>query len=140
MELRRFGSRKMVLVALVSVGAAGCGGSERMRPASGRTEAAEGIVSAERGENDDTLVHVRLKYLAPPYRLAADASTYLVWVEAPESPIQNAGVLTVDEDLAGALDFVTPHRTFRLTVTPESSPARTTPQNRPVFNATVDAR
>ena len=116
----------------------GCAKNERMMAASAETPAAEGTVSTERGDNDNTIVHVRVKHLAPPFRLDPAATTYVVWLKPAEGPVQGVGALKVDDDLVGRLDFVTPHRTFRLTVTPESKATITAPSNRPVFTSSID--
>jgi hypothetical protein len=119
---------------------AGCAENPQMMAASGRTPAAEGTVSTEKGDNGNTVAHVRVKHLAPPARLASDATTYVVWVKAGHDPIQNMGALTVDADLTGEIEFTTPHQIFRVTITPESTPTTTQPMNRPVFSTNVDSR
>jgi hypothetical protein len=118
----------------------GCAKNERMMAASAEIPAAEGTVATERGDNDNTVVHIRVKHLAPPFRLDPEATTYVVWLKAAEAPIQSVGALKVDDDLVGRLDFVTPHRIFRLTVTPEAEATITAPSNRPVFTTSIDAR
>jgi len=131
----------LVLLALMPLSAvAGCGQREQLMAASGRTPAAEGTVSAEKGDNGNTVARVRVKHLAPPSRLASDATTYVVWLKAGHDPIRNMGALTIDEDLTGEVEFMTPHEIFRVTVTPESTPTITAPIHAPVFSTNVDSR
>jgi hypothetical protein len=51
---------------------------------------------------------------------------------------QNVGALTLDDDLEGVLETVTPHSRFLLSVTPEASGQVDQPRNPPVFTAQVD--
>lgn len=139
MTLVRF-RRNLLLFALAPLPAAGCAHEERLVAASGRRVAAEGTVMTRQGDEYSMVVHVSVKHLAPPYNLASDAKAYVVWMQARDAPIENAGVLVLDETSVGELDFVTPHKVFRVSVTPESSPTCARPQNRPIFTASVDAR
>jgi hypothetical protein len=129
-----------VFVVASLTAAAGCGKQEQMMAASGETPAAEGTVAFEEGENDNTVVEVRVKHLAPPRRLAPDATTYVVWVQAEGVSIQAVGALKLDDDLVGRLNFVTPQRVFRVVVTPEASATVPAPAHRAVFTADIDAR
>lgn len=108
--------------------------------ASGETPAAVGIVSIEAGEDDRTVVRLRVKHLAPPSRLVPPAAVYVVWVHAQGAGIENAGTLKVDENREGTLDFVTAHRVFRVVVTPETQRTVPVPSHSAVFSADVDAR
>jgi hypothetical protein len=111
-----------------------------MMVASGETPAADGTVSTEKDDNDNTIVEVRVEHLAPPSRLASGATTYVVWVEAEGVGVHGVGALKVDRDLTGKLDFVTTHRVFRVVVTPEARATVAAPSHRAVFTADVDAR
>lgn len=118
----------------------GCAENEQMMAASLETPAAQGMVSTSPGENDNLVVRVTVKHLAPPYRLVSGATTYVVWVDAPGLDPQNVGALKVDDDLEGRLEFVTPHRVFRVIVTPEAQATTGTPSQRAVFTADVNER
>jgi len=132
--------RRCLALFLVTFGAigAGCAGNEQMMAASGETPAAQGSVATETGDNGNTVVHVRVKHLAPPERIAPGATTYVVWVQAIGNSVQSVGALNVDDDLAGKLDFVTPHRVFRVVITPETQATVASPSHRAVFTADVD--
>ena len=115
------------------------GGStnETMRPAAGNI-AGEGTVEAKRGDNGNTEIEVRVKHLAAPAKVAADSSVYVVWIRpGADGRIQNVGALEVDAELVGRLKTTTPHRAFRLTVTPEPSARMAEPTHAPVFTSDV---
>ena len=115
----------------------GCSKNEQMMVASGETPAAEGKVTTEEGDNENTAVRVEVKHLAPASRVAPDATTYVVWVHPLGQSIQNVGALKLSDELVGRLEFVTSHRTFRVTVTPEAQATLATPSHRAVFTADV---
>jgi hypothetical protein len=118
----------------------GCANHEQMMAASGETPAAEGKVSTGKGDNDNTAVRVEVKHLAPPSRVAPGAMIYVVWVQPLGQSIQNVGALKLNDDLVGRLDFVTPHKTFRVVVTPETQATLETPSHHAVFTADVNER
>lgn len=129
----------LALIAFAALATAtACGGNERMMAASGEVPAAQGKVSTEIGENGNRRVHVEVKHLAPPNRVVPAATTYVVWIQVPGVTTQNVGALKVDDDLAGSLEFVTAHKTFRVVITPEADATLATPSNRAVFTAKVD--
>lgn len=127
-----------IIIASVSVlGGCARSTSEPMRPASGNI-AGEGTVDARVSDNGNTAIHVRVKHLAPPGRVAADSSVYVVWIRAGNGQLQNVGALEVDDELVGELKTTTPHRTFALTVTPEPSARMAAPTHNPVFTSEVN--
>ena len=99
----------------------------------------EGTVRVSEGDNGNTKVSVRVKHLAPPSKVAADATVYVVWIQPGEGERQNAGALTLNKDLEGSLDTLTPHRRFKLTVTPEPSGQVANPTHEPVFTYNVES-
>lgn len=101
--------------------------------------AAEGRVQTRRTSNQNTDVDVSVEFLAPPNRVAPDATTYVVWAQAlgDGSKPQNVGAMRVGADRTGSLKTKTPHQSFDLMVTPEASPTAAEPTNEPVLKATV---
>jgi hypothetical protein len=97
----------------------------------------EGTVRTKAEDNGNTNVEVRVKHLSSPSKVAADASVYVVWIQARNAEIQNVGALQVDEDLVGKLNTTTPHRAFTLTVTPEPSARMAAPTHDAVFTSEV---
>jgi hypothetical protein len=100
--------------------------------------ASEGTVEATAGDNGNTNVAIRVKHLAPPSKVAAEATVYVVWIQPRNAAKQSVGALRVNDDLEGSLDTVTPHRRFLVMVTPEASGQVAQPTNEPVFTSDVD--
>jgi hypothetical protein len=124
--------------AVAAVGVqAGCTKPQPMH-SSAEVPASQGTVRATGGDHGNTSLAIRVKHLAPPWKVTADATVYVVWVQPPDAAQQNVGALTLDANLEGRLDTVTPHRRFLLTVTPESSGQATKPTHEPVFTANVE--
>lgn len=100
--------------------------------------ASEGTVRATKGDNGNTNLAVRVKHLAPAYKVQPDATVYVVWLQQPDQPKQNIGGLVLDKNLEGSLDTVTPFRRFTVMVTPEASGTVEQPTHDSVFTAQVD--
>jgi hypothetical protein len=81
---------------------------------------------------------VRVAHLAPPSKLYAEASVYVVWIQPLDGELQNVGALLLNGDLAGRLETLTPHRRFKLLVTPEPGGRGAMPTHGPVFSADVE--
>ena len=101
--------------------------------------ASEGTVKISAGDNGNSKVSVRVKHLATPSRMAADSTVYVVWIQPREGDRQNVGALTLNKDLEGSLDTLTPHRRFKLSVTPEPSGQAASPSHEPVFTYEVES-
>jgi len=100
--------------------------------------ASEGTVKASGGENGNTNLAIHVKHLAPPSKVAPDATVYVVWLLPRNAEIQNIGALTLNDNLEGSLVTVTPHRRFRVTVTPEAGGRGAQPTHEPVFTSEVE--
>jgi FlaG/FlaF family flagellin (archaellin) len=100
--------------------------------------ASEGTVKATIGNNGNTNLAIRVKHLAPAARLQADATVYIVWLQQAGQSPQNLGALTLNKDLEGSLDTVTPFRKFTVTVTPEPGRQMEQPTHPPVFTSEVN--
>lgn len=146
---RAMGRVRMTAAALAIAGLAGTspgcgifggGKSEQTMKSSSKNPAAEGTVTATLGDNGNTVLSVRVKHLAPPSKMVSDATVYVVWIQPGDADIQNVGAMTLDDDLEGRLDTVTPHKRFKLTVTPEPGPRGSQPTNEPVFSSDVERR
>ncbi|HVH46129.1 MAG TPA: hypothetical protein VM925_27455 [Labilithrix sp.] len=139
-------TRRSYFVAALAFGvlASGCGvfggggGAKQTMTTSAESPAGEGTVQATKGESDNTKLEVRVKHLPAPSKLADDASVYVVWIQPPKGDVQNVGALAVDKDLVGKLETTTPHKSFKLTVTPEPSARMAAPTHKPVFTSMVN--
>lgn len=102
--------------------------------------AGQGTVDAELAEDGNTSVAVKVVHLGQPSSVESDATIYVVWIRARNGATQNVGALSVDDDLEGSFETITPHRRFTLTVTPEPNGRVLEPTHEPVFTALVDSR
>jgi hypothetical protein len=98
----------------------------------------EGTVRASRADNGNTAVSVSVKHLAPPSKVAPNATVYVVWIKPPNGTIQNAGALRVDSNLTGSLEALTPFMSFRVMVTPEPNAQVAAPSHQPVLTSEVN--
>lgn len=140
MELRNSMIRVFALAAVLPVLSAtqsGCARTQSMQ-SSAALPASQGTVKATNGDNGNTNVLVKVKHLAPPERVAPGAKVYVVWIQPANDRPQSVGALTVDDDLEGTLETVTPHRRFTLTVTPEASGQAAYPTHAAVFSSQID--
>lgn len=128
------------IFALATCTLLACGGATRV-PLSTRAgmPATRGDVKVTSTKNDNTGIEVRVKHLAEPQRMTANATTYVVWAQPPGgAEPQNIGALRVGENLDGTLETVVPFKSFRLFVTPEASSAATTPTGDTIVSAQID--
>lgn len=114
-----------------------CTQPQPMTP-SATVPASQGTVTVTAADNGNTKVAVKVKHLAQPSKVEADAAIYVVWIRPPSGDLQSLGGLKLDSDLEGTLEAVTPHRRFELTVTPEPNQQVVGPSHPPVFRADVD--
>jgi hypothetical protein len=100
--------------------------------------ASEGTVKATAGDNGNTRLAIRVKHLAPAYKVQTDATVYVVWLQQPNQPLQNIGALTLSDSLVGSLDTESPYRRFTISITPEPGQQGQQPTHPPVFTADVN--
>ena len=74
-----------------------------------------------------------------PQEMHAGSDVLAVWLRPVDGDSQNVGALILDNDLEGSLDTLTPHRRFRVSVTPEPNGQVTSPSNEPVFTYNVES-
>ncbi len=103
--------------------------------------AAEGSIQAQKGENQNTELTVTVRHLSHPAKLAAGATTYVVWLQANgQTAPQNIGALDIDKGLTGTLKTTTPHAEFQLSITAEPFPKAPAPTGPEVFRTTVRSK
>lgn len=102
--------------------------------------AATGKISYQHDRNGNIKFTVSTKNLAAPSQLTPAKNAYVVWIEPRDQQPQNAGVLTVNNDLQGSFSGTTPYKTFNLVVTAEESPSVTQPAGPQVLHGTVQVR
>lgn len=117
----------------------GCNSPQPMESTAG-VPASEGTVQATQGKNGNTNLSIRVKHLAPPFKVQPDAAVCVVWIQQVDQPKPNIGALTLNSNLEGSLDTETPFRRFAITVTPEPGGMQNHPTHEPVFTASVDRK
>lgn len=134
-------SLALALVAMTPLMATqlGCAPTQTMQSAN-RVPASQGTVKASAADNGNTNLLVKVKHLAPPSRIESDATVYVVWIEPTNAAKQSVGALTLNNNLEGTLETVTPHRRFLVLVTPEPSGQVAQPTHQAVFTSQVDRR
>jgi len=142
--------RQAVFVALSAL--AGCSSWNRMVHGESQDTAnvalrssndipsAQGRLAVKGSEGPNQVVDLTVKHMAPAAKVKAGATVYVVWLEpdAAKEPI-NMGVLSVDKDLNGELQFKTPFPKFEVFVTAEENPAVQAPsEHKRLLTAAVD--
>jgi hypothetical protein len=131
------GSGVLGLAALA--GTLGCGAGPQTMTTSAIVPAAQATVQPRAADNGATGFTVRVKHLAPPSKLAPDATVYVVWVQPTNGQLfERVGAMTVDKDLAGTLDATTQHAHFTVIVTPEANELVQQPTHEAVFTSDVN--
>ncbi len=100
--------------------------------------ASEGMALASEAPNGNTALTIKVKHLAQPSKIVPNAVTYVVWVQPPDGAPQNVGVLSVDKELEGTLMTITPHKKFRVLITPEESGQVVKPTHDEVFTSNIE--
>jgi len=139
-----------VFVALSAL--AGCSTWNRMTNSSSQDTAnialrssdsipsAQGRLAVKGSEGPNQVVDLTVKHMAQPARVKSGATAYVVWLqpEGAREPI-NQGVLSVDKDLNGQLQFKTPFPKFEVFVTAEANPTVQAPsEHKRLLTASVD--
>jgi len=100
---------------------AGCGGKVAVNVSS-LVPATQAELKTGKDGNDNPVVELKVKHLAPPQNLQPSRSVYVVWVETPDRKAVNAGKLKLNDDLEGEIKIMTPYPRFRLIVSAEDDP------------------
>lgn len=108
--------------------------------ASSIVPAAAGKLRYEHDRNGNIKFNVSTKNLAAPSQLTPAKNAYVVWIEPRDQQPQNAGVLTVNNNLEGSFSGTTPYKTFNVVVTAEDNPTVTQPSGPEILHGTVQVR
>lgn len=130
--------RMLLAVVAVIANSAGCASGPTSMESAASVPASEGTVEATEGDNGNTNIDIRVKNLALPGRVAAGATTYVVWLRAHDaSSPTNIGGLEVDDELVGRFSTSTPFKRFSVMITPEASGQAERPTHDAVFSSRV---
>lgn len=102
--------------------------------------AAQGRLVVKGSDGPNQVVDVTVAHMAEPSKVKATATAYVVWLSpaGATGPI-NVGVLSVNKDLKGSLEFKTPFQKFEVFVTAEAQPTAQTPtDDKRLMTASVD--
>ena len=132
-------ARLAVSAAVLLIGL-GAWAAEVPMVASSLVPAATGKLSYEHDRNGNIKFHIATKNLAAPSQLTPAKNAYVVWIEPRDQQPQNAGLLTVNNDLAGSFAGTTPFKTFNVVVTAEDNPTVTQPSGPEILHGTVQVR
>ena len=126
-------------VGVVGVGLVACGGNTAQLHPSSATPAAEAQVKSQTTDDGNTRLSLEVEHLAPPDRVAADSSVYVVWAvpRFGDRRPQNLGALKVDNDLKGKIETITPLKNFDVMVTPEGNAAAEGPTHEAVLSGPI---
>jgi hypothetical protein len=131
------------LAAIVSIGPLGCAGSDTVvqtMTTSARVPAGAATIRTSKTSNGNTALSLQVRDLAPPSRVAENATVYMVWIQPPKGTIQGVGALILGPDLSGTLSTETPYDEFKVSVTPEPNSQVQQPTHAPVLSSEVDRR
>ncbi len=132
--MRKFGS--MITVALM-VATLIYAAKKFQLTASSIVPAASGFVEIGKDHNGNTEVQLRVKNLARPENLTPSQASYVIWLQAKDSPPENEGELKVNGKLEGAFRTVTPRKNFDLFVTGENDAKVKEPSGPEVLRTTI---
>ncbi len=116
----------------------GCKTNKATMTSGAGVPASEGTVQVSTGPNDNTKIIIRVRRLAPPSKVVPDATVYVVWIKPRNGAVQNVGSMILNKNLEGFLNTTTPHRRFKVIVTPEPSGKVNEPTHEPVFTSEVE--
>lgn len=120
------------LALVVAAGLAGCAKKFAVEISS-TVPATQAELKTSQDNNDNPVVDLKVKHLAPPQNLQPARSVYVAWVETPDGKIFNAGRLKLNDDLEGQIRVMTPYPRFRLVISAEDDPLATRPGSQRVI-------
>jgi len=128
--LKRIAAFALALV--IAAGLAGCAKQIGLNISS-TVPATQAELKTSRDDNDNPVVELKVKHLAPPQNLQPARSAYVVWVETADGKTFNAGRLKLNDDLEGGIRIMTPYPRFRLVVSAEDDPLAARPSSQRVL-------
>jgi hypothetical protein len=102
-------------------------------------QAGQGRLAVKKSDGPNQTVVLSVEKMAPAAQVRSGASDYVVWLQAEggKDPI-NVGVLSINKDLKGSLEFKTPFQKFEVFVTAEPSALAHAPSEHKLLTAAVD--
>jgi hypothetical protein len=122
----------LILVVAIAGMTVGCGGKVGINISS-TVAATQAEVKTDKDNNDNPVVELKVKHLAPPQNLQPAKSVYVVWVEMADGKLFNAGRLRLNDDLEGKIRVMTPYPRFKLVVSAEDDALASSPGSQRVI-------
>ncbi|MBZ5710596.1 hypothetical protein [Nannocystis pusilla] len=98
-------------------------------------------IVAKKNKTGTYAVTLDITNLAPPSRLDAEATAFVVWLVSGDLPAVRAGTLAYDEgDRRGQLEASSPNAAFTVLITLEKDPTPASPSGKGILSAAVAAR
>lgn len=103
---------------------------------------AQGTAKVSTTDDGNTQIDLDVKHLAPPEKVNAGATAFVVWVKDVNSETNphNLGALKVDENLNGSMKAVTSLRSFDLYVTAEPNATADQPTGEQLLRTNVEMK
>ena len=103
---------------------------------------AEGTAKVSTTDDGNTQIDLDVKHLAPPEKIKASATAFVVWVKDAnsETDAHNLGALKVDQNLHGSMKAVTSLRSFDLYVTAEPNATTDQPSGEQLLRTNVEMK
>lgn len=124
--------RVLVIALAVAAAAAGCAKKVTVSISS-TIPAAQAEIKTGKDKNDNSVVDLKVKHMAPAENLRPARSTYVVWVETPDRKTINVGRLKLSDNLEGEIRIMTPYPAFRLVVSAEDNALPFSPSSQRVI-------
>jgi hypothetical protein len=98
-------------------------------------------IVAKKNKTGTYAVSLDVSNLAPPSRLDAESTAFVVWLVSGNSPAVRAGALAYDEDdRRGQLEASSPNAAFTVLITLERDPTPASPSGKGILSAAITAR
>ncbi|HEY8377057.1 MAG TPA: hypothetical protein VIK91_11235 [Nannocystis sp.] len=126
-----------VLIVFSAVGCKTTVQAQTEAPALG----SDATIVAKKNKTGTYAVSVDVTNLAPPSRLDAEATTFVVWLVTKDAPAVRAGALAYDEgDRRGRLETSSPSAQFNVLITLEKDSAPLSPSGKGILDVPVATR
>lgn len=112
----------ITVVTFCLLASAGCATHKVRFEGSPLLPAADAKVEIRTDQNQNTLVELKLRYVAPAEKLWPPKNVYVVWAQSEEGEIFQLGQLRVNEEREGHLNATTALDRLRLLITAEEEP------------------
>lgn len=98
-------------------------------------------IVAKKNKTGTYVVSIDVMNLAPPPRLDAESTTFVVWLVTKDTPAVRAGALAYDEgDRRGLLEATSPNARFNVLITLERDASPLSPSGKGILDVPIAVR